>query len=88
MVYFTKALLVWECKALKLCENGPLHQSVYDDASSNWQSTVKGHSGLQLTFKEDRLPAIVAIVGDEMRVRPNDAYVPGMWKETILTDLL
>jgi len=87
VVHFTNTQLVWECKSLRQSENGLHYRTVYDFAESGWQSMVHEYSGLRLTFEEDRLPAIAAIVDDEMKVRPNGTYIAGMWRETLLTDL-
>jgi hypothetical protein len=46
------------------------------------------YSGLKLTFASDRLPAIAAIVERELRVRQGDTYFAGMWKNSLLNDLV
>jgi hypothetical protein len=88
MVHFTSKQLVWECKALKQGENGLTYQSIYNGVASTWQSNMNDCSGLHLTSKEDRLAAIAAIVEDEMKLRPDDIYIAGMWKNALLDDLM
>jgi hypothetical protein len=88
MVHFTSKQLVRECKALKQGENGLTYHTIYDGVASTWQSNVNEYFGLHLTFEEDRLTAIAAIVEDEMKLRPDDVYVAGMWKNTLPDDLM
>lgn len=88
MVHFTSKQLVWVCQALIQGENGTVYQDPSYDNVSSWHSNVEEYSGLNLTFEDDRLPAIGAIAEDEMKVRQDDVYIAGMWKNTILLDLL
>lgn len=87
MVHFTRNQLLWECKTVKETESGREYLSLHDRVASSWHSIINEYSGLHLTFDQDRLPAIAAIVEDEMKVRRNDTYIAGMWRETLLTDL-
>lgn len=101
MVHFTNAQLVWECRRCVNGEDGTIvHKGLVEDETrpSNaddymsriavWQQTVTEYSGLELSFEKDRLPAIAAIVMEELRFRPADTYIAGMWKQTLLHDLL
>ncbi len=101
MVHFTRTQLVWECQRHTEGEDGAIIDGEEDqeetallhtaDSSPRilaWQETVSDYSGLKLTFETDRLPAIAALVAEEMLMRPNDTYMAGMWKQTLLHDIL
>ena len=101
IVHFTNTQLVWECRSLVEAENGWCvdirkdHEGISlidseDNRSrhSTWQETVQEYSRLDLTFEGDRLPAIAAIVKDELDARENDVYLAGMWRSTLLADLI
>lgn len=98
MIHFTNSQLVWECqrfiqgedgatinkeKSTAVCGDGKSTSNIFD-----WQTTVEEYSCLHLSFEEDRLPAISAIVQAEMRIRKDDVYMAGMWKNMLLEDLL
>jgi hypothetical protein len=53
-----------------------------------WYNAVQEYSSRQLTFDKDRLPAIAAIAQQIWRLRPNDEYIAGLWKSTLLFDLM
>ena len=54
-----------------------------------WQKTVMEYTILQLTYESDRLPAIAAVVDRMLRLqRVDDVYISGLWKSSILSDLL
>jgi hypothetical protein len=57
------------------------------DTSLSWQLIIAQYTSLQLTRHTDILPALAGIVEREMALRPNDAYIAGMWKSTLLDDL-
>ena len=60
---------------------------VSEDPVRRWHELVASYTGLHLTYANDRLPAIAAIVEREMRLRPGDTYIAGMWRSSLLTDL-
>lgn len=60
---------------------------VIGDPVDRWHKLVNMYSGLDLTYASDRLPAVAAIVEREMRLRPDDVYIVGMWKSSLLSDL-
>jgi hypothetical protein len=98
MVHFTNSQLVWECQRFIQGEDGATlnkaeSTTVCSGGNSasmvpDWQTTVEEYSRLHLSFEEDRLPAISAIVQAEMRTRKDDVYMAGMWKRSLLRDLL
>jgi hypothetical protein len=59
------------------------------DSTLHWQKMVMEYTGLQLTYESDRLPGIAALADRMSRLRrTDDAYVAGIWKDSILSDLL
>jgi len=59
-----------------------------EDPVIRWKAMVTMYSALDLTYVDDRLPAIAAIVEREMRHRKDDTYIAGMWVSSLLVDLL
>lgn len=55
--------------------------------SDFWHSTVAGYSGRQLTYATDRLPAISGLAAKYQQLSGH-RYVAGLWKETLLEDML
>lgn len=100
MVHFTVAQLVWECQHCIEGEDGATmnparweRTQTYSEEESalqvtNWQKIVREYTQLHSTFRSDRLPAIAAVVEEELKVRPSDLYLAGMWKSSLLVDLL
>lgn len=59
------------------------------DCTSRWQKMISEYSSLQLTYESDRLPAIAALADRMSKLREvDDVYIAGMWKNSILLDLL
>jgi len=59
------------------------------DQKIHWQKTVTEYTALELTYESDRLPAIAAVVDRMSRLqRVGDVYIAGLWKNSILSDLL
>lgn len=98
MAHFTHSQLVWECQKFIQGEDGAtLNKDESDAVCSDdmskanipdWKTAVEEYSRLHLSFEKDRLPAISAIVQAEMRIRKNDVYMAGMWKDSLLEDIL
>lgn len=65
----------------------PIKQPM-SDAAQGWQKLVSAYSQLSITYVKDKLPALAAIVTRMMQSRPDDEYIAGMWKKTILQDML
>jgi hypothetical protein len=53
-----------------------------------WYRTVQEYSRLQLTFGKDRLPALAALTQNMENLRVNDRFLAGLWKNTLLLDML
>jgi hypothetical protein len=45
------------------------------------------YSGLKLTFEKDKLPALSGVAKQMLSQRDGDAYISGLWKSTIISDL-
>jgi hypothetical protein len=59
------------------------------DCAGHWQRTVTEYTSLRLTFESDRLPAIAALADRMSQLREkDDVYISGIWKKSILSDLL
>ncbi|KAI4954063.1 hypothetical protein J4E91_001772 [Alternaria rosae] len=59
------------------------------NANKHWQKMVMEYTALRLTYESDRLPAIAALVERTSKLRKaDDVYISGMWKNSILADLL
>jgi hypothetical protein len=59
------------------------------DCTGHWQRTVTEYTSLRLTFESDRLPAIAALADRISQLREkDDVYISGIWKKSILSDLL
>jgi hypothetical protein len=71
-------------------ENDGLRQMGFqdDDPAQAWREAVAEYSGLALTYERDRLPAIAAVAQRMMRIRKADVYLAGMWRSSILRDLI
>ncbi|CAN9259674.1 unnamed protein product [Alternaria alternata] len=59
-----------------------------EDTALAWQRTVEDYSKLDITFAEDRLPALAAIIKRMLQTRKEDTYIAGMWKSTLRSDLM
>ncbi|KAF2846086.1 HET-domain-containing protein [Plenodomus tracheiphilus IPT5] len=58
------------------------------DFRRQWYQTIEAYSWRDMTFPTDKLPAIAAIAERQQQLRPNDQYLAGLWKSTLLFDLL
>ena len=94
--------MYWQCPTLFAAESGVTYDKTYpgfmnskiwpylevgDDPVRRWHTIVASYTRLNLTYANDRLPAIAAIVEREMRLRPDDTYIAGIWKSSLLTDI-
>jgi hypothetical protein len=52
-----------------------------------WRKTVMEYTAMKLTYESDRLAAVAAVVERELRLRPGDTYIAGMWKSALRDDL-
>jgi hypothetical protein len=61
---------------------------VYSQPNQSWHRLVEPYTALMFTRSSDILPALAGIVAREMLRRPDDIYVAGMWKSSLLEDLV
>ena len=54
----------------------------------NWKKVLVAYTQLDITYPEDRLPALAAVVKRIMLSRPGDEYIAGLWKDSMIQDLL
>ncbi|KAH7079927.1 heterokaryon incompatibility protein-domain-containing protein [Paraphoma chrysanthemicola] len=59
-----------------------------DFTKARWAQAIQDYSQLGLTFQKDKLPAIAAIAKRTQAHLVNDDYLAGLWKQTLLADLL
>ena len=59
-----------------------------DRFRDQWYQTITAYSCRELTFQKDRLPAIAAIARQMAVLRPGDAYLAGLWRDTLVFDVL
>lgn len=52
-----------------------------------WNYIVSQYSRLNLTYRTDTLPAIAALAQRMAKLRRNDTYLAGMWRNTLLSDI-
>ena len=62
------------------CDNHP-------NSCEQWRRTVEDYSALKLTFDKDKLPALSGVAKQVQNLR-KERYLAGLWKETLLKDLL
>lgn len=99
ILYFGEELS-WECRQSSACECLEASQGTKSNHSSSllpgfsrqilhllWQDIVQGFTSLQLSYEEDRLPAISGLAQQFQR-RLKSAYLAGLWKDNIVVDLL
>jgi hypothetical protein len=53
-----------------------------------WHNVVNAYTGLRLTYATDIFPALAGLAGQVKATRKGDQYIAGLWKQTIMQDLL
>ncbi|KAF2030434.1 hypothetical protein EK21DRAFT_65452, partial [Setomelanomma holmii] len=53
-----------------------------------WRMVVEDYTNLNLSYATDRLPALSGIPKRFMAIRPGDTYIAGLWRHSLLRDLL
>jgi hypothetical protein len=103
MVHFTEKELHWECRTANLCEcmeldtrasshaRGDYRTSLEQDNKrlrlSTWHGIVERYFHRSLTKLSDFLPALSGIVCRMQKFGAGE-YLAGLWKESLLEDLL
>ena len=104
VLHFCAQQVVWECQTVRQSESGLFYSLLAedysiedsyrsysvdeDDSQLAWCRTAKEYSHLQLTFPEDRMPALSALIQRMEFQRGNDRFLAGLWEKTLLYDLL
>ncbi|KAK6813622.1 hypothetical protein RU639_010331 [Aspergillus parasiticus] len=99
ILYFTRREILWECneraacQCLHLRENGSLKVTFTEstdvrDFTFRWTDIVTEYSRRELSHTTDKLPALAGIARMMHSLRANDAYIAGLWRNTICLDLL
>lgn len=99
IVHYTSSELVWECCTETISEDGSTlggnqhsilaHNmlNLQPSPSRLWQDIVKNYTRRELTYPSDRLPGIAGIA-QIIQSRTGFQYVAGLWKESMVLDLL
>ncbi|KAK2470985.1 hypothetical protein H9L39_17216 [Fusarium oxysporum f. sp. albedinis] len=98
-IHYTASELVWECCTETISEDGSTlgrnqhsilaynMQNLQPKPSSMWRDLVENYTRRDLTYPSDRLPGIAGIA-QIMQNRTGFQYIAGLWKETLVLDLL
>jgi hypothetical protein len=100
VLHFCNGFLVFECMHQTVTEDGfisnaaqpkidhtrALADSNQKSLAARWRHAVQIYSSLNLTFEQDRLPAIAGLAQQMARYR-NDDYISGIWTSSIIDDL-
>jgi len=54
----------------------------------NWIDTIIDYTHCSLTFGDDKLIAIAGIASEFQRLRAGDTYLAGMWRSTLIMELM
>ncbi|KAF2731937.1 HET-domain-containing protein [Polyplosphaeria fusca] len=75
--------------AVTLTSNVPrdYYGTADDPYAGRWRSLVEQYSALNFSFDNDRIPALAGLAQQVNRIR-NDVYFAGLWKKTMIEDLL
>ncbi|KAF2267727.1 HET-domain-containing protein, partial [Lojkania enalia] len=103
-LHFATSELGWECRSICTCECSttsfrPVRKTSLlkywlsdfrpDTNHTYWRTElVREYSRLDLTVPSDRLVAFSGLAEAVSRLRPGDAYLAGLWKNTLRWDLL
>ncbi|KAI1107631.1 HET-domain-containing protein [Jackrogersella minutella] len=99
VLHFGSQEVIWQCRTCRRSESrtndsdAPTTLTYNDRYIPNsrlldWHNTINEYSHLTLTFEKDRFAAIAAVAQREATLRSNDEFVFGLWKNTLLRDLL
>jgi hypothetical protein len=92
VLHFAGKELIWECDRKVDCECGSQDvgksfKRPKNDPTFSWNKVIEDYTALSLTFPNDILPALSGIA-KVFATRLQDQYVAGMWRRTIIRDLL
>jgi hypothetical protein len=94
-LHFGPSEMGWECRVCIKCEctansfrshrGESLLKRSFEEG--NWTKLVTEYTRMELTVKEDRLPAISGLAAVMAR-RRGDIYISGLWTSTLVDDLM
>jgi hypothetical protein len=94
MLHFGAEEVIWECKTHRrstISEHWYFPREVAPTVAQNlpktWRSLVQDYTKLQFTLDTDKLVALYGTVDKVAMLRPDDGYMAGLWKNTLLQDL-
>lgn len=94
VIHFAPGGIIFECKTHRRCEDQlpPFPSTIPGtlgevDTSEQWRMLVKAYTQRQLTFASDKLPAIGGAASNMPQAK-RSAYLAGLWRESLLLDLL
>ncbi|KAJ8130503.1 hypothetical protein O1611_g3124 [Lasiodiplodia mahajangana] len=96
---FGKDELLWDCKESMVCECGqrppdlPYNQVAVrskDDEflSYKWRKIVEFYCSLNLTYPQDKLPALSGLAKQMQERKPKGTYLAGLWSDSLDLDML
>lgn len=96
ILYFAHDQVFWqclkdsrrECYGDDIIERSQMPESMSESLLIQWHQLVEEYSTRKVTFQEDRLPAIAAVAERMEEARSDDMYLAGLWKNTLLSDLM
>ncbi|KIW34254.1 uncharacterized protein PV07_01045 [Cladophialophora immunda] len=60
----------------------------HEDPRALWYRTVEEYTRLHISYPSDIFPALAALTQRMQKLRPEDRFLGGLWKETLLLDLM
>ncbi|RTE78952.1 hypothetical protein BHE90_006561 [Fusarium euwallaceae] len=103
VVHFASPEMFWECREMSFCECGRLQESVkshYEKKTTNrdddpqqllrkqWLEMVQSYSALNLSYADDKLPALSGVATKMSSRRSKSRYLAGLWSDSLQFDLL
>ncbi|RSL42444.1 hypothetical protein CEP54_015481 [Fusarium duplospermum] len=99
VVHFASPEMFWECREMSSCECGRLQESVkshYEKTANDlpqllrkqWLEMVQSYSALNLSYADDKLPALSGVATKMSSRRSKSRYLAGLWSDSLEFDLL
>jgi hypothetical protein len=101
ILHFGPEEMLWECMSCETCECGASHDlhgkhlvspwespTFSHTLTDGWHTAVSVYSKLTLTFETDIFPALQGIAKRVQEEEKKCAYYAGLWKVSLLRDLL
>ncbi|EEU34983.1 uncharacterized protein NECHADRAFT_78531 [Fusarium vanettenii 77-13-4] len=100
VVHFASPEMFWECREMSSCECGRLQESAkshYEKTANDdspqlmrkqWLEMVQSYSALNLSYADDKLPALSGVATKMSFRRSESRYLAGLWSDSLEFDLL